>query len=75
MYFSLYFKELHALNSILIVATLCSYIVLHGTACFGTLHTACLLDGGGAAFCFGAASGAFIIAAGNLCKDFDVSYK
>ena len=47
MYFSLHFKELHALNSILIVATLCSYIVLHGTACFGTLHTACLLDGGG----------------------------
>ena len=47
MYFSLHFEELHALNSILIVATLCSYIVLHGTACFGTLHTACLLDGGG----------------------------
>ena len=47
MYFSLHFEELNALNSILIVATLCSYIVLHGTACFGTLHTACLLDGGG----------------------------
>ena len=52
MYLSLHFEELHALNSILIVATLCSYSApLYCMAllvlCFGTLHTACLLDGGG----------------------------
>ena len=74
MYFSLHFEELHALNSML--------IVLHFVAelyCMALLVSARYIQPvslmGGAAFCFGAASGAFIIAAGNLCKDFDVSYK
>ena len=70
-YIEQHFDELYCTE--LCTGIQCTSIYTVLVLSFGTLHTACRPDGG-AAFCFSAGSRAFIIA-GNLCKDFDVSYK